>query len=409
MKKLILGLVAVMVLFGAVVTFNNSHNAVKPAQAAAATAQPTAAAQDAAPTPDVTAQPVPEVKSLDYDAICALYPADTAAITLEDEVMNWDLYADWLRTNGMQYEEYFKQMAAYYGIAADWTGSMGDGAGTTYAQGLLRETNDTLSSFLAIQAFAKEKGLSLDEEALKALEPEEMAHKILGEDATVEQLQEELESKSHMSIPAFQFYSKALDLYTLLYQELYGAQGEKLSEDEIVKTLEDMGYVSAHHILFMTIDPMTGKELEADVIADKLKQAEDIVKELRAIEDPQARLQRFGELKTEFCEDTGKQTYPDGYTYTPGTMVAAFEDSARSLAAYEVSDPVQSNYGYHIIMRLPLTGDTMLFSSQGTPQNARVAVAQQSITRDLDAYFAAHPPVYAEGLEDLDLTQYIEK
>ena len=253
------------------------------------------------------------------------------------------------------------------------------------------------------------KGLGLDEEALKALEPEEMAHKILGEDATVEQLQEELESKSHMSIPAFQFYSKALDLYTLLYQELYGAQGEKLSEDEIVKTLEDMGYVSAHHILFMTIDPMTGKELEADVIADKLKQAEDIVKELRAIEDPQARLQRFGELKTEFCEDTGKQTYPDGYTYTPGTMVAAFEDSAQSLAAYEVSDPVQSNYGYHIIMRLPLTGDTMLFSSQGTPQNARVAVAQQSITRDLDAYFAAHPPVYAEGLEDLDLTQYIEK
>ena len=372
----------------------------------------TSAAASSAPaavTPDATAQPAAEVKSLDYDAIRALYPADTAAITLEGEVMDWDLYADWLRTNGMQYEEYFKQMAAYYGVAADWTGSIGDGSGATYAQGLLKETNDTLASFMAIKAFAGEKGLHLDEEARKALEPEAMARQILGENATVEQLKEELESTSHMSIPAFRFYSEALDLYKLLAQELFGLQGEKLTEEEIVKSLEDMGYVSAHHILFMTIDPMTGKELESGVIADKLKQAEDIVKELRAIEDKDARLARFGELKAELCEDTGKTTYPDGYTYTPGTMVAVFEDGAKALAEYEVSDPIQSSYGYHIIMRLPLKGDSLLFSAQGNPQTARTTVAQERITKALDDYFAAHPPVYAEGLEELDLTQYIMK
>ena len=405
MKKLIFGLVAVMLLFGAAITFSHNGNSLTVPAAVAASPEAAAVTPDATPAPTAT----PEVHSLDYEAIRALYPADTAAITLEDEVMDWDLYADWLRTNGMQYEEYFKQMAAYYGVAADWTGSMGDGTGANYAKGLLNETNETLASFMAIKALAKEKGISLDEEALKSLEPETMAHQILGEDATVEQLAEELENTSHLSVRAFQFYSEALDLYTRLAEELYGAQGEKLSEADIVKALEDQGYISAHHILFMTIDPMTGKELEADVVADKLKQANEIVEELRAIQDQEELLKRFRELKEQYCEDTGKTAYPDGYTFTPGTMVSVFEDTVNALKDFEVSEPVQSSYGYHIIMRLPLTGESLLFSPQGTPQTARVSVAQEKITHDLDDYYAAHPPVYAEGLEDLDLTQYIMK
>ena len=405
MKKLIFGLVAVMVLFGAVISFNHTGNTLTAPAAAAASPEAAAVTADATPAPTAT----PEVHSLDYEAIRALYPADTAAITLEDEVMDWDLYADWLRTNGLQYEEYFRQMAAYYGVAADWTGSIGDGTGANYAKGLLNETNDTLSSFMAIKALAKEKGISLDEEALKSLEPEAMAHQILGENATVEQLAEELENTSHLSVKAFQFYSEALDLYTLLAQELYGAQGEKLSEADIVKALEDQDYISAHHILFMTIDPMTGKNLEQDEVAAKLQQANDLVKELRAIEDHDELLKRFKELKEQYCEDTGKTAYPDGYTFTPGTMVPVFEETVKALKDYEVSDAVQSDYGFHIIMRLPLGGDSLLFSPQGTPQTARVTVAQEKITHDLDDYYAAHPPVYADGLEELDLTQYIVK
>ena len=406
MKKLIFGLVAVMVLFGVVITFNHNGNSLT--APAAVAASPEAAAV----TPDASAAPVetpaaPEVHSLDYEAIRALYPADTAAITLEGEVMDWDLYADWLRTNGLQYEEYFKQMAAYYGVAADWTGSIGDGTGATYAKGLLNETNDTLASFMAIKALAKEKGISLDEEALKSLEPEAMAHQILGENATVEQLAEELENTSHMSVNAFRFYSEALDLYTLLSQELYGVQGEKLSEEEIAAELKEHGYISAHHILFMTIDPMTGKELEADVVADKLKQANEIVEELRAIQDQEELLKRFRELKDQYCEDTGKTAYPDGYTFTPGTMVTEFEDTVNAQKEYEISDPVKTSYGYHVIMRLPLSADSKLSTATGTPMTARESVAQNAITAELDQFFQDHPAEYIEGLEELDLTQYI--
>ena len=401
MKKLIIGLVAVLVLFGGFMAFNQKNM-----PAAASPAAPAASAP--AVTPDATPAP-PEVKSLDYTAIRALHGADETAITLGDETLDWGFFVDFLRTNGMQYEDYFRQMGAYYGIAADWNGSTGDGSGQTYAQALLTDTRETLASFMAIHTFAKEQGVSLDEEAQKALEPEQMAVDICGEGATLEQLADTLEEGSHMTIDGFRYYSEAVGLYSALYEKLYGAQGEKLSEEEIVKTLEDEGYVSAHHILFMTIDPMTGKELEEKEIAEKLETANRLVAELRAIKDTEELVKRFKELKDEYCEDTGKTQYPDGYTYTPQTMVAEFEDTVTGQKEYEISDPVKTSYGYHIIMRLPLSGDSLLFSPQGNPTVARVTVSQNALTRTMDDYYAAHPATYIEGLEDLDLTQYIEK
>ena len=396
MKKLIIGLLAVLVLFGGFMTLNQKNMPAK------ATPAPVAVTPDATPTP-------PEVKGLDYAAIRALHdPADTA-ITLEGETLDWGFFADFLRTNGAQYEDYFRQMGAYYGIAVDWNGSTGDGSGQTYAQALLTDTRETLASFMAIHAFAKELGVSLDEEAQKALEPEQMAIDICGEGATLEQLADTLEEGSHMTIDGFRYYSESVGLYSALYEKLYGKEGEKLSEEEIVKELEDEGYVSAHHILFMTIDPMTGKELEEKEIAEKLETANKLVAELRAIEDTEELLKRFKELKDEYCEDTGKTLYPDGYTYTPQTMVAEFEDTVTGQKEFEISDPVKTSYGYHIIMRLPLSGDSLLFSAQGNPTVARVTVSQNALTKTLDDYYAAHPATYIEGLEDLDLTQYIEK
>lgn len=400
MKKLIVGLVAVLLLFGAFTAVNQKNM-----PAAASPAKP---APSAAVTPDATPAP-PEVKGLDYDAIRALHGADETAITLEDETLDWGFYADFLRTNGVQYEDYFRQMAAYYGIAAGWNGSVGDGSGHTYAQSLVTDTSETLASFMAIHAYAKEKGVALDEEAARNLEPEKMAVDICGEGATLEQLADTLEQGSHMTIDGFRYYSESIGLYSALAEELYGAQGEKLSEEEIVKALEDEGYISAHHILFMTIDPMTGKELEEKDIAAKLETANKLVAELRAIKDSEELVKRFAELKAEYCEDTGKQTYPDGYTFTPGTMVTEFEDTVKAQKEYEISDPVKTSYGYHIIMRLPLSGGSLLFSAQGSPTVARATVAQNALTKELDDYYAAHPATYIDGLEDLDLTQYIEK
>ena len=397
MKKLIISLVAILAVFGVFMSVNQKN-------------MPLPSATAAAPTEETaTPAPTPEVKGLDYEAIRALHGEDETAITLEDETLDWGFYADFLRTNGMQYEDYFRQMAAYYGVAADWKGSIGDGEGTTYAQDLLRENNDTLGSFMAIHAIAKENGVALTDEEKKALEPEQMAVDICGEGATIEQLAETLEQGSYMTIEGFQYYSESLGLYSALFEKIYGINGEKLSEEEVIKALEDEGYLSCGHILFMTIDPMTGKELSEEEVSAKLEQAQKLVEELRAIKDPEELKKRFAELKEQYCEDTGKTTYPDGYTFTPGTMVQEFEAATKALGSYEISDPVKTSYGYHVIMRLPLSADSQIASVQGTPAAARSIVSENAITKLLDDYYAEHPASYMEGLEKLDLTQYIQK
>lgn len=406
MKKLILVLVAVLVLFGAYMSWNQIHKTPSVNEDVQA---PDAMPADAAPAPAEAAAPADpaEIRTMDFDAMRELYPADTTAVTVAGESLNWGVYRDWLRMQGMQIEDYFRQMAAYYGMSADWEGSVGDGTGMTYAQYLQQETNESLSSFLAIRAFAKENGVALDDEQRASLEPEAMAAEIVGEGATVEQLAEKLESESHMTVDAFRYYSESVMLFRNCHDALYGEGGEKVDAADVVKYLEDEGYLSAGHILFMTIDPNTGDKLDAETVAAKKQQAEEIVAELRAIEDREELAKRFLELKEQYCEDGGKTAYPDGYTFTPGTMVAAFEEAVRSLEDYGVSDPVESTYGYHVILRLPLDADSLLFSAQGTPSTARSQMAQEDLSEKLDAFYTANPPAYAEGLEALDLTQYL--
>ena len=45
---------------------------------------------------------------------------------------------------------------------------------------------------------------------------------------------------------------------------------------------------------------------------------------------------------------------PDGYVFSKGEMIDAFETAAYSLKIGEISKPVKSEYGYHIVKRLPL-------------------------------------------------------
>ena len=83
-------------------------------------------------------------------------------------------------------------------------------------------------------------------------------------------------------------------------------------------------------------------------------------------------MERFKELKEEYCEDTGKTAFPDGYLFRSGEMVEEFENAAMLLEEYGVSEPVESPYGYHIILRLPLDADALMgYSSTGEALNAR--------------------------------------
>ena len=187
-------------------------------------------------------------------------------------------------------------------------------------------------------------------------------------------------------------------LYQHGYVQLYGETGELVDDAAAIAYLEDNEYISANHILLMTVDSATGEALDEETVAAQEKKAKEIAAELQAIDDPQLLLARFAELKEEYCEDTGKVSYPDGYTFTPGTMVTEFEDTCNALEDYQVSDPVLTSYGYHVIIRLPLDPDRIVeYSNEGTPLTARSLAANAEYASRMDAQYEKAACAYVSG------------
>lgn len=410
MKRFVAILLVILIAFGGFMTWNHLRAETGAPADIFVPAEGEDVSETPAETPAESAAPAEPivVRHVDYDAIRALHPEDETVLTVAGETADWGVFFDLLRSTGVDIEAYFEQMGSYYGVAADWEGSVGDGSGQTFAQYAVSEAREYLESILTVRAFAKENGVELDEEALKSLEPEQMAQAFIGEGQTLEDFYTLLEDEAHMSFETYRAMREASLLYGKTVETLYGSAGEKLSEEDAVKYLEDQGFLAAHHILLMTIDPNTGDKLEESEIQAKRARAGEIAAELQAIEDQEELLRRFKELKEENCEDNGKEAFPDGYTFQPGTMVQEFESAVQSLAEYAVSDPVETAYGYHVIMRLPLKGDAALTTLNGTTTTARRELAQKSITAALDAFQAAHPAEYADGIEDFDLLPYVK-
>ena len=101
--------------------------------------------------------------------------------------------------------------------------------------------------------------------------------------------------------------------------------------------------VTAKHIFFSTTDD-AGYPLSQTVREEKKKKAEDVLASAKRGNIS------FDTLMKEYSEDPGWQENPDGYTFTFGEMVTAFEKASFALQAGEMSELVESELGYHIIL-----------------------------------------------------------
>jgi len=110
----------------------------------------------------------------------------------------------------------------------------------------------------------------------------------------------------------------------------------KKQYDENTQRFSTPEQVRASHILIKT----EGKD-EAGKAAAKAK-IEDILKQAREGAD-------FAELATAHSEDPGAKNTGGEYTFPRGKMVPKFEETAFSMEVGQISDPVETRYGYHII------------------------------------------------------------
>lgn len=144
-------------------------------------------------------------------------------------------------------------------------------------------------------------------------------------------------------------------LYVSLQNQLFPAQDPaSLTAEELAQWASDNGKMQVKHILFKTVDD-SGSPLSDEEIAAARQKAEDTLAQLQASDDME---NLFDQLMNELSEDgrysDGTLGAPDGYLFGEGEMVQEFEDAAKALGEHELSDIVETSYGYHILLRLPV-------------------------------------------------------
>lgn len=130
-----------------------------------------------------------------------------------------------------------------------------------------------------------------------------------------------------------------------------GAEGEKGDKAYFEEHKDDFGKVQARHILIGTrnTDPNSKKKPLTD--AQAKKKADEIRARLEKGED-------FAALAKAESDDPGSKETGGTYTFGRGEMVPAFEQTAYGLKENEISHPVKTQFGYHVIQlqkRIPVT------------------------------------------------------
>ena len=408
MKKFVSILIIICLVFGAAITYTGcgANDAAESETSPEPSAEPSESVDD-------TETETASVPQLDFEALYASHDADEVVMTMDGEDVTWEEYFYWLYYSGVQVNNYINQMAANmsaYGMNVTWDDAADD-TGISFKDYVVQLAEDNIRQIHSIKKFSAENDVTLTEDNLKAIEEQRKTDMVnlCGEEVSDDEFAEFLKSTYYLPIKVYDDMNEINYLYQNCFAKLYGEDGEKLSDEKAEAYLKDSGYMNAAHILFMTVDPSTGEALDDETIAEKKALADKFAAELAGITDTEKLQERFAEIKDEYCEDTGKEAYPDGYIFTPGTMVTEFEDTVNALEDYQVSEPVESRYGYHIIMRLPLTIDTVLKTSDsGTPLTARALAANQEYGEKLDACNDGIEIVYTDAFTGFGIADYIK-
>ena len=238
------------------------------------------------------------------------------------------------------------QFINYTMAIPDFSIDVGDG---TTLQDALRETLEARMKYYTVPLIeAEARGLT---ETVNA-EVETQWQNVVEQYGGVDALMEAIES-AYLDEPTYRTLLSSNAAFNAIMENSYGLNGEKLSDEDVLAWANDNDYLRCKHILFLTEND-DGTDMTDEEKAEIRKEAEAALEELRALEsDREALLARFDELMAD-ADDPGMTTFPDGYTFTSGQMVQEFEDGTRALEDYALSDIVESSYGCHIILRLPL-------------------------------------------------------
>lgn len=273
------------------------------------------------------------------DAASKKYDGSAVVATVNGTEVTWKLYYYLIGSLTSQYINYTMAIP-------DFSADMGDG---TTLQDAMREALEARIKYYTVAITeAENRGLT---DTVNA-EVDEQWNSIVEQYGGVDALMEAMES-AYLDEPTYRMLLTSNAAFNAIMVDSYGTAGEKLTDGDVLTWANDNNYLHCKHILFLTQND-DGTDKTDEEKAEIRKEAEATLAELRTLEDDrEAMIARFDELMAD-ADDPGMTTFPDGYTFTSNQMVQEFEDGTRALEEYEISDIVESSYGYHIILRLPL-------------------------------------------------------
>ena len=304
---------------------------------------------------------------------CGKTESSDVVMTVEGRDVTWNQYMYWLNTAAMELQSYYESAGK---TSFKWDDLCLFDGEITNAEWCVKHANQALAQICVIANYADKKGIAISDEEKQQVEDyiSQYIRYYCGEDATEADF-DELLSTEFLTIDYYREMMCMNTVYQDLFNDECGENGEKISDETAIKYGDDNGFITATHILFRIKDE-EGNALDEATVAQKKAQAQQIITELRGISDTTERLAKFNEYKTELCEDTGKTYMPDGYCFTEGVMVASFDAAARALGEYEIADVVESDYGYHVIMRLPQNPDITVSSGSASGTLRYLAAAE---------------------------------
>lgn len=298
---------------------------------------------------------------------------------------------------------YADQYAQYFGSDLPW--DQDDGSGTM--EDAIKEAALQMSQLYALlPGEAAREGVAVDDSQLAEDEAslDKMAEDLGGDEMAQHYLwQIPLTRQSYLDMRLSAMASGAIQ------EARYGENGAQRPTDAqvLAYATDELGIAyRVKHILLTTVDtskPLTDEDgkytgeyepLDEATVAEKRKLAEDILAQLEGSSDPVA---LFDDLMHQYSEDTGLSSNPDGYDAQEGQMVEPFEKASLALKEGEFSGIVESAFGYHIILRLPIIAD-----------NYRDDYVTYLMTQDNEKLLDSNSAATNEVYDSMDLKAFYE-
>lgn len=294
------------------------------------------------------------------------------AVTVNGVAIPNELFFYWLSYDCYYMYYYYSQ----YGLTVDFNEE------TTYDY-LINDVQTAVTYYACMRQLCEENGITVTDEQLAEYtsQVETLVNETYGGDLAL------MLQSYGLSEESFEYINTNGYLFTNLADQLVGEP----SDADLEQYVEDNGIFSVKHILLMTAtEDVTDEEGNVTQTADEYNAAQKALAEdlLARLQAPDAPDTLFNELMNTYSEDSGLASNPDGYTFTASdSLVGGFREATLELEPGEMSGIVETDYGYHILLRLPVDAsayhDDWISTEADLLITAALEEAEVSLSADL--------------------------